>query len=218
LTDSLFHRQVEAEKGSAAFAFTLATLTGNADLIKHTAIRAARIQDLNGPELHASQHWKDKLVSISELGSETIADPPLCPKQAAWRTLHTAKCFEDLCNMMLKRPACYKNGLFCSSPTLCEETGEAVWHQLVGAAVEAFSLGTASDLPQEALRSSTVICEDYKKTMGARLDRLQTSWLKWSEFPVGGEDLSKFCLIQTISDTNFRCMSVGAFKDSLQYK
>ncbi|GAA5880769.1 hypothetical protein JCM16303_004348 [Sporobolomyces ruberrimus] len=55
--------QIETEQGSAALAFTLATLTGNLDLIQYTAKRAVLIKNLQSPDFHATQEWKDRLAS-----------------------------------------------------------------------------------------------------------------------------------------------------------
>lgn len=59
---SFFRRQIDTEQGSAALAFTLATLTGNLDLIKYTAKRAVLIKNLQSPDFHATQEWKDRLA------------------------------------------------------------------------------------------------------------------------------------------------------------
>ncbi|GAA5973560.1 hypothetical protein JCM3765_006445, partial [Sporobolomyces pararoseus] len=56
--------QLEAEGGSAAFAFTLATLTGNHELIKCTAKRAVLIPDLQSSSFFVSRGWKDGLAGF----------------------------------------------------------------------------------------------------------------------------------------------------------
>ncbi|GAA5882133.1 hypothetical protein JCM16303_005618 [Sporobolomyces ruberrimus] len=65
--------QVDAAKGSAAFAFTLATLLGDVALIQHTAKRAVLIEDLTSHDFRVSEEWKDRLfISVfvlSKLGS-----------------------------------------------------------------------------------------------------------------------------------------------------
>lgn len=58
-------RQIEAEKGSSAFAFTLATLTADEHLIRTTAKRAVLIRNLDHEDFHAAAVWKERLVSCS---------------------------------------------------------------------------------------------------------------------------------------------------------
>lgn len=58
------HREIEAKNQSAAFAFTLATLIDDDDLICYTAKRAVRLKDLEDPGFHAAREWKERLVSF----------------------------------------------------------------------------------------------------------------------------------------------------------
>ncbi|GAA5986753.1 hypothetical protein JCM5350_000524 [Sporobolomyces pararoseus] len=80
--------QVEAEGGSAAFAFALATLTGNQELIKHTAKRVVLIPDLRSSRLHVTQEWKDRL--------------------AAWRTVQASNCLRQL-QALSNKPQCSRD-------------------------------------------------------------------------------------------------------------
>ncbi|GAA5859195.1 hypothetical protein JCM5353_001068 [Sporobolomyces roseus] len=55
----------------ARFHFTIATFTGNEDLISHTAKRAVLIRDLKDPKFEAAHEWRERL--------------------AVWRTLRAAR-------------------------------------------------------------------------------------------------------------------------------
>ena len=74
--DPCCRRELEAKNEEPLYAFTLATPTGNKDLLDRTALRALRVADRS--ELGADSMWRDRLVRSKDILSphaRTGTDP-----------------------------------------------------------------------------------------------------------------------------------------------
>ncbi|GAA5880764.1 hypothetical protein JCM16303_004345 [Sporobolomyces ruberrimus] len=172
-------RQIEAENGSSAFAFTLATLTGDEHLIRTTAKRAVLIRNLNHEDFHAAAVWKERLVCSFQFLSLTKLNSIARNLQKAWRTVHNSTCFDKIRNTLATLGPISTDTCRHSSPQDNpgrEWFADAVWSSFDICKSPSLSLDKFCDI------SNVCICHDYLDV--AR--QLQQSLSEWPEFAVAG--------------------------------
>ncbi|GAA5849108.1 hypothetical protein JCM5353_002540 [Sporobolomyces roseus] len=148
--------QTGSENGSAAFAFTLATLSGNDSLIRFTARRAVAV-NLTDPNFRATQPWKDRL----EL----------------WKTMRAAQVLTVLHQYSSSIPK-----VVCEAGSKCWKS-QAGWHRLCGLAFAAYNVVATCPLPISR-QHTPEICSSHCASLKAYAEDFEAEASNWPEFPM----------------------------------
>ncbi|GAA5845311.1 hypothetical protein JCM5353_006458 [Sporobolomyces roseus] len=153
--------EAKRQSGSAAFAFTLATLTGNEHLICHTAKRAVLIRNLEERSFRAAPEWKERL--------------------AAWRTLRAARLPGLIYSYRVNAPGHHCDPAF-NGVCFSREQG---WDRLCGAAYKEYDILRSPPLPVCKFLAETG-CNYWIGCIRGHAERFEQSASEWENFPVKG--------------------------------
>ncbi|GAA5974809.1 hypothetical protein JCM5350_001306 [Sporobolomyces pararoseus] len=155
--------QVGALTDSAAFAFNLATLSGNLDLIKYTARRAVTITNLEtSPRLRMDKHWRTQLL--------------------AWRKMQMARCFEIIRDDR-KEPYCW------TGMATCSQEGSRTWKAVVYKAFCSLDVRLSPPIKLESVlvfETPSNLCSRCMTQLQERTIALQQKLSQWVDFPLEG--------------------------------